>query len=363
MALNLDTLKKAHQFKFETKTLGELLCQNFSFSAMSEAAKWLADNDKKDSVEFARYLTSILCQPVDKEGDEDNRINIDQEKSLNQSELEEFSRLFIERNRYLLEDQDKRETIRKEDKEGKVVVSFKNHISDELVKRNDESETDHLLRVVDVYIAQSNKRTKKLFESSTKDLFSSATLGLLAENQRISKSLGSSLVHHEPFKLPEMPGNPVFETNRQLASFGKELNEVGSLIKSMNDLGVKMAMDSAAATARTKFWNNLMFGLGLITLAVTAVFSYLSYASSDDSSSQVESLLIEQNKLLATQGENQKELIKAIFSVSPVLDTEIVQGEDQEQMLKDISAQLEHITNQSSSQSSAVRAPQSGASD
>lgn len=363
MVLNLDTLKKAHQFKFETKSLGELLCQNFSLSAMSEAAKWLSDNDKKDSIEFARYLTSLLCQPVDKEGDEDNRINIDQAKSLNQSELAEFSKLFIERNRYLLEDQDKRETIRKEDEEGEVVVSFNDHISDELVKRNDESETDHLLRVVDVYIAQSSKRTKKLFESATQDLFSSATLGLLAENQRISKRLGSSLVHRETFQLPEMPENPIFETNRQLASFGKELNEVGSLIKSMNDLGVQMAMDSAAATARTKFWNNVMFGLGLITLVVTAVFSYLSYASSDNSSSQVENLLIEQNNLLATQGENQKELIEAIFSVSLALETELVQGEDQEQMLKDISAQLEHITSQSSSQPSAARTPQSGASD
>ncbi|WP_036860022.1 hypothetical protein [Porticoccus hydrocarbonoclasticus] len=363
MALDLDKLIKAHQFRLETKSLGELLCHNFSLSAMSEAGKWLVDNENKDSVEFARYLTTLLCQPVEKEEEKGYRINKDQAELLTQSELEDFSRLFIDKNKYLLEDQDKQETIREKDDDGKVVVFFKNHIADELLKNNDESETDYLLRVVDIYIKQSNKRTKKLFESATKGLFSSTTLGLLEENQRISNSLGSSLIHHEPFKLPEIPENPVFETNRQLASFGKELNEVAALIKNMNDLGVRMAMDSAAATARTKFWNNVMLVLGLITLGVTAIFSYLSYASSNDASSQVEDLLVEQNTLLKTQEENQKELIKAISSISPVLERSVIQRQDQEKMLHGMSAQLKNITRQSSSQPSAARTPQSGASD
>lgn len=82
-----------------------------------------------------------------------------------------------------------------------------------------------------------------------------------------------------------MPENPIFETNRQLAYFGKELSEVGSLIKNMNDLAVQMAVDYALAAARTKLWNNVMFLLGLFTLGVTAVFSYLGYASSNESTS------------------------------------------------------------------------------
>lgn len=363
MALNLDKLIKAHQFSFETKALGDLICNNFSMSVMSEAEKWLADKETRDSIEFARYFTTLLCQPTDKKKGKEYRINEEQAELLTHSELADFARLFIEKNSYLLDDNDKQETIRKKNDQGEVVVSIKNYISDELLKKSGESETDHLLRVVDVYITQSNKRTKELFESATKGLFSSATLGLLEENKRISSSLGSSLSHHKPFKLPEIPENPVFETNRQLASFGKELNEVALLIKNMNDLTVQMAMDSAVATARTKFWNNVMFVLGLITLIVTAVFSYLGYASSNDSSNQVESLLVEQNALMKTQEINQKELIKVISSIPPALDRSILQSQDQEKFLHTISTQINNITNQFSSQPSATRTPQSGASD
>lgn len=363
MPLNLDELIKAHQFRFKTEALGVLICNNFSMSVMSEARKWLSDKETKDSAEFARYFTTLLCQPADKENDKDCRINEEQAELLTHNDLADFARQFIEKNRYLLDDKDKQEIIRKKNDQGEDVVSIKNHTSDELLKKSDESETDHLLRVVDVYITQSNKRSKELFENATKGLFSSATLGLLEENKRISNSLGSSLSHHKPFKLPQMQENPVFETNRQLASFGSELNEVASLIKNMNDLAVQMAMDSAAATARTKFWNNVMFVLGLITLIVTAVFSYLGYASSNESSSQVESLLVEQNALMKTQQTNQKELIKAISSIPPVLDSSILQTQDQEKILQTISTQINNITSQFSSQPSAARTPQSGASD
>ncbi|MBV1884194.1 MAG: hypothetical protein KUG82_21315 [Pseudomonadales bacterium] len=343
MALNLNKLIKAHQFRFETENLGELLCHNFSSSVMSEAGQWLKNRESKNSEEFVRHLAMFLCQPVNKE--ESVRINKDQAESLTQSEIAEFSRLFIGKNKYLLEDKEKRETIRKKDDDGRIVVSFKDYISEELLKMDDESDTDHLLRVIDVYIAQSNKRTKKLFKSATKGLFSSSTLGLLKENQRLSDSLGASLIPLEPLTLPKIPENPVFETNRQLASFGKELNEAAALIKNMNDLGVQMAVDSAAATARSKFWNNIMFGLGLITLTVTAILSYLSYTSTNDSSNQVERLLIEQNSLLKIQEENQKSLIEAISSLPPLLERGIAQGEGEEKMLYEISTQLKNITN------------------
>lgn len=342
MALNLGNLIKARQFRFKTKFQGDLLCHSFSVPVMSEAEQWLKNEDSKDSEKFARYLITLLCQPVDKEEDDDFRINKEQAESIIQSELEEFSRLFIEKNRYLLECQNNREIIRKE---------------------GDESETEYLHRVVSIYINQWKKINNILFESTTKDLFSSATLSLLKENQRRSDSLGRSPIHHEPFKFPEIPENPIVETNRHLASFGKELNKVAALIKSMNDLGIRMAMDTAATTARTKFWNNVMFVLGLITLGVTAIFSYLSYASPNDASNQVKSLLIEHNTLLKAQEENQKELIKAISSISPTLERGLALRQDQEQMLQEISAQLIHLTSQPSSQPPAARMPQSGTSN
>ncbi|MCX8871558.1 hypothetical protein NOK74_05110 [Vibrio parahaemolyticus] len=356
MVSSIEKFLKAYQFRFETESLGELICNNFSTPVMKDAKKWLSDKDNKDSVAFTRHLTTLLCQPVDTEKDKDYRINKAQSELLTSTELVEFSRLFLEKNSYLLEDRDKQEAIRNVDDEGNVSISFKSHPSDELSKKSDESETDHLLRVVDSYITQSVERSKKLIESATKSAFSKTTLDLLKENQRISDSLGSSLtLHQRPLELTELPENPVFETNRQLASFGKELNEVAQLIKNMNDLGVEMAVDSAAATARTKFWNNLMFFLGLITLAVTAIFSYLSYSSSNDSSSKIESILIEQNALLITQEENQKELIKAISSISPVIEKYVAQSQENDKALYLISEQLNEIKMQNKSQSSAAK--------
>ncbi|HHG3121893.1 hypothetical protein [Vibrio parahaemolyticus] len=359
MVSSIEKFMKAYQFRFETESLGELICNNFSTPVMREAKKWLSDKDNKDSVAFTRYLTTLLCQPVDKEKDKDYRINKEQSELLTSTDLIEFSRLFLQKNSYLLEDPDKQEAIRNVDDEGNVSVSFKHHPSDELSKKSDESETEHLLRVVDSYITQSSERAKKLFESATKSTFSRTTLDLLKENQRISESLGSSLsLHERSYQLTELPENPVFETNRQLASFGQELNEVAQLIKNMNDLGVQMAMDSAAATARTKFWNNLMFGLGLITLVVTAIFSYLSYSSSNDSSIEIESILMEQNALLMTQEENQKELIKSISSISPVMEKYLAQSHENNKALYLISEQLNEIKTLTNSQSSAVKVTQ-----
>lgn len=364
MALNLDKLIKERQFRLETDRLGELVCHNFSTPVMSEAGKWLEKREGRQSDEFVRYLSTLICQPVAKEEDKNYRIDKAQSELLESGEIEEFSRLFIEKNKYLLNDKEKQETLRKKDDDGRVVVSFKDHISEDLLKKDGESDADHLLRVVEIYIKQSHKRAKKLFESATKNQFSSSTLDLIKENMRISDSLGSTLLHsYEPLKFSDIPENPVHETNRHLASFGKELNDAASLVKNMNDLGVQMAMESGVATAQTKFWNNVMFILGLITLVVSAVLSYLSFSSTNASSIQAESLLNKQNLLLIEQKENQQKLIDSLSLLPFLLEKELAQVEAEKQILNEISAQLTSLKSQSSSQSRAARSPQGSASD
>lgn len=306
MAFDIDRLKKAHQFQFETKSIGNLLCHNFSISARREAEKWLAESDKKDSFEFARYLITLLCQTIDEKGEESSWIDRKQAKSIKQSELKNFSSLFIESNEYLLEGQCN------------------------LVKGDDESETNHLLRVIEANIDQHRIEIEKLFENINKSTFSSATLGLLEENKRISNSLGGAITSREAFEIPEIPENPAFETNRQLSYFGDELSEVSSLIKNMNDLGVQMKIDSANAVARTKLWNNIMFILGLITLFVTAIFSYLSYSSSGDSSNQIKSLLVKQNEILKDQKASQESVHKETLPVTYFLKMDNMRIKDKE---------------------------------
>ncbi len=364
MALNLDKLRKMYQFRFGTEGLGKLLCHNLSVSAMSDAGKWLENRGDKSSEEFTRYISTILCQSVaNDEDDSEDRISQDQAKLLTQNDIQEFSKLFFEKNKYILEDREKREIIHKKDNDGKVVVSFKDHFSEELLKREGESDTDHFLRVIEEYIKQSAKQNKKLFKSFTKNLFSNSTLNLIDENKRISDSLGNTLLHHKPFKLPERPENPVHETNRNLASFGKELNEVAYLIKNMNDLGVKMAIDTATASARSKHWNNIMFALGLVTLIVTAIFSYMSFSSSNLSSTQVERLLNEQIIILQEQVGKQKNIVDMLSVLLSLAGENISQSKKVGERLDQISGQLKNITNQSSSQPSAARTPRSGASD
>lgn len=278
-------------FKLETEALGELICHILSHSSMEDARKWREAGVSRTSEGFARYLTASVCQLATEEGS-DSRIGSDRSALLTLSELEEFSKLFIEEN---------------------GLLSYKEKEEAVTIRGVDESELDYLLRVFDEYSEHYRIRWEKIARSFTNpvgleelgksSVFSDRTLKLMGANRHISDSLGSPFSHdsYKPPSFPKLPENPAYETNRQLATFGEELQAAALLIKNMNDLAVGMAVDFKQAGDVARRWNTTMLVLGVIALFVNAGLSYWKPTPSGATSDQVAHPLKEQNHLLREQ--------------------------------------------------------------
>ncbi len=366
MALNIE-LKKESQFNFITKSLGKLLCRNFTHGVLTKVEKWLKDkSDNLSSDEFARYLITLICQKSDSKNSE-KRISQKQADTLTKNEIDKFAKLFIENNEDFLGEQ---QLIKRNDgKDKDVVLSLKTKILDELLKQDDESNIDHLLKVVERYIKEHSKRRQKIVDkfqsvgnfSNFKDsqleealkehdklfgqinnfgklaslknsLFSESTLNLIKENQKISDRLGS-IIKQKPLvksfeqkldiKLFKPIENPAYRTNEILSSFDKELKETASLIKNMNDLGVSMAKDFKKSIFTTESWNKKMLRVGigtliatllatLLTAFFTAYFSYQHLEYAKKSSKQANILVKQQNSLLGKQIKQQQQIINTL---------------------------------------------------
>lgn len=358
MAFDLAKLAKAQEFKIETESLGTLFCKNFTTSVMKDTMKWLDQNGDKSSNEFAIKLATLICHIAD-QGDEDNSKNITsaEAQKLTDNDLEIFAKRFIEKNSNFLNDPEKKETIREKNKDGEIVVHLKNHPSDELAKKEDETYVNHLRRATHSYTKNYYKRSKALFEKTTKSLFSNSTMELFKQNERLSKRLGDSLFTSPSFEPLHIPENPAYETNRTLSSMANELQQTAYLIKNMNDLGVQITKDTAIASERTKFWNNVMFGLGIITLLASALLSYLALVSANTSSVAQTDLLEQQNELLTALNTTQKESVVTMGEIYGSIQTRGVQLEELTSALENASNELKNITSQSSSQPTAARTP------
>jgi hypothetical protein len=109
--LDLDKLIKAYHFEFDTDGLVTLLCKNFSAGRMGKVSNWLKKNGKESSENFARYFITQICEKV---VDSDNEAVTEvQANCLTGNDLERFSEQFLKKNKHLLNDQRKNETIRK----------------------------------------------------------------------------------------------------------------------------------------------------------------------------------------------------------------------------------------------------------
>jgi len=320
-----------HRFTFESEVLGGILAHSFSVSAMSKAQKWLKGKEGFEPEDFARMLTELICQ-IDAQGDSapsEKRLSNSESSKLTKNDLEKFAELFIQNNPHFTEDIEKEKSVRSTNEKGETVVSIEKFQSEELQKKESESNCQHLLRILPEHIKQSTERTKKLFGGTLgKYIFSNTTMDLLNENKRISSMLGETLHNYEPIKFPELPENPVFETNRTLKTLGSELSEVGALIKNMNDLAVQITVDSTRASLRTKIWNNIMFSLGLLTLIITATISYKSYVSANNSTETLAAVMKKTNLNIEQLISVDNKIISNSIKLNELIETNVMKTEE-----------------------------------
>lgn len=370
MALNLDKLIGAHRFVWNSQTLGKILVHNLSGSVNSSLNTTYESYIDADSVEFARSLITTVCQlDLDDSGKHtDARVSSEETNKLTNDELNDFSRLFLEKNLYLKNDNAKSKRKKKKNKDGELVTSIEYEKREDAEKSEGESDCDLLKRLMHYHRVHREEQTKKLFESlKPNKIFSRSVLDLIGENQRLSDRLGATLRNYEPIQPIKLPENPVHETNRHLEILGREFSETSILVKNMNDLGLQMAVDMAGSSKTSKRHNTIIITIGLATLIFSAVMSYLSYVSSNETARSTQELLIKVNadqiSAATSTTKNAKSAYLRLGEIRDVLSIiskqQAISAKQQEQLTSELNKLSEilknnHITKSSTGQPEAV---------
>ena len=136
-------------------------------------------------------------------------------------------------------------------------------------------------------------KPKNLNEPEIKGTFDpleSAIGKVASEIFRNNSEQSNSEDHLKMLDAQYIQPNPIEETNKKLGSLHSTLKE-----------------ESSKNSASTNIWNKKMFFISffallisIIALIVSAVFSILSYNSSNQSSAKLEQLILEQNLLIKT---------------------------------------------------------------
>ena len=305
----VNKLTSQSRFRFVTEALGVLLVHHFSLDVLSSIEKKKNNGELDTPTKLVIELISLTCQFDNKNGEyTEERIADGEAEKLSEKELNDFAKLFIEHNPFLMRDRKSVKSKREANDNGEVKISIEPKSSELAQKQENETDCEHLQRLINGELEDQKLIYKKLFSSfSTKNLFSNRAIDLINENRQISSSLGNRL--NQPFELPDLPESPMIKTNQILSSLAEEQKDMAGLIKNMNDLGVQLSIDATRNTARSRFWNNVMFLLGLLTLIFTAVFSYTSFKSSEESFGKLTEILDTTNSNLEKQLSIENEIL------------------------------------------------------
>ncbi|TXI35534.1 MAG: hypothetical protein E6Q59_10810 [Nitrosomonas sp.] len=304
MTLDISKLLVAHRFVWETNSLGKVLVHNITSSADSNLRKAIRSYIDTDSKVFVKSLITNVCQLDSNNSGEftHERVTFEQVDKFTDEELNEFACKFLEKNAYLKNDYSKDSSKRKKNEDGSLVVTIEYEKRDDARKLEDETYCDLLKRLMHYYRNDQDERTKKLYDSlKPKNIFSDSLLGLISENRKLSNSFESE--NHKFISSPKLyvpPENPVHKTNRQLMELSEEMGKTSGLIKNMNDVGMRMALEMALNNQRAGRYNNILIIIGIATLAFSAVMSYFSYVSSNEATRITHDILMKVNIALET---------------------------------------------------------------
>lgn len=322
MAFELSDLIYVGRFLFKTEALGSVLCKGYPRDAEKEVGSWFNEHKEPNSEQFARFLLTKLCVlSNDSKDDSDVFLTAEQVALVTKDELERFCEKFIHMNHYLLTEVDVDQYKSPEDEKGRYSIDYKRLFADEYKRVGVENCCSYLLYVLKDYHENYYQRLMDKFEKLS-GVYSSATSDLFEENMRLSHEVLQTTYDVDPLRieipehhLPPPPlvlPNPIDETNRSIKALANEMRAVNRLVENMNKLGLQMNIDSTISARKIQWWNIGMFSLGLITLVVTAIFSYQGLSSANQSSAALERLMEQQNVLLSSQVEKQERLLKLL---------------------------------------------------
>ena len=330
MALNLDKLTRRNEFDFESDSLGRLHLRGLTLNMLSELERFLEDKTKTPTGRvFVVKLVELVAEHIDEEdkGEDHHKqertpVTAADAEQLKNSEIEAIARDFLAHNRHLLETfQGADKEVQTNDKGEKVASITPRQI--DLPKKEGEKDSEYLLRVMRHYLNEQRRR----FSEITKPLFTHlGSLGdplksvrdTLRENLFLSDRLGALASISEPAfgpanigkpdltpalempSIPELPENPVYETNQRLSDVLDYIDKIrplifdsANLIRSLNDASIRMLTDYSRNARRTELYSLGMIFIAALSLVVTAVFSIMNYTSRNDSAARTEQLVEE----------------------------------------------------------------------
>lgn len=230
-------------------------------------------------------------------------------------ELEEFSDKLILNNKYIL----------------------KTHKGSAIERSGDESVCDFLVRALSHYAAEQKANSERLMQSVSGSLYSNATLKALQHNHGLSDQLRDTIEKYTrptPIagteivlrRMPDFqaPKNPIHDTNeilervvRQVEDFRPLASQSAEIIRSMNDTALRMQDDYLKNAKSAGTQTKIAIGIAVLSLIVSSIFSYQTYADSKDagekSEAQIKEFQKEIRELAAAQREERAAIVKAII--------------------------------------------------
>lgn len=314
MALNIHDLVYETRFFLNTNALGSIVCHGYSSALEKEVGTWLKETSDMVAERFVRFLLTKLCVISENlKDDSEELLTVEQSEALSLNELEEFCRKFIHFNHYLIQDIDIKTYKNPTESSGGYRIDYERLFRDEFKRIGINTCRDYLLHIFKDFHENHSRRTLEKF-NSVSSIFSSTTRNLFEESMRLSNEIrGAEKIEiAQPFGITHTPPNPIEDTNRSINALARDIKAVSYLVARVSELGAQMNLDSAINSKKTQRWNLLMFGLGIFTLIVTAVFSYQGLTSANQSSIALERLMEQQNTLLTKQIATQEKLLSSI---------------------------------------------------
>lgn len=333
--IDITQIKLAGQFEIFTDSLGTLVVRGIKQPDLEYLISNYDDIRKADPEIFIRDLAARLCRKKEDAGSESEKDRKEDVARLTAAELELLASQIIENNQHILKTDEQKERGETGGGKDKAIPQLQN--------------------LLQAYIRKYERLSRKGLKSIVpKGLFSDEVGRLAREATRFSEMLGDEIKKTSQysdlsFSPKDYPAaiqpheSPIYETNRKLSRMDEKLDQSANLLRVMNDLGNQMSFEQARSQKRFSRFNSILIALALVSLVVSACFSYLDYRSS-----------VATNKVM-------NELLEHTQSLRPLeaADNGQAQSGDSEPAPADVSLESDHPKSESTEQDGTSEAGES----
>ncbi|WP_018076608.1 hypothetical protein [Thiobacillus denitrificans] len=349
MALDLSKLARSHDFDLATEALGTIQCGSLSLKIFADVEKCVK-KPGSDAADIARQILGMVGRKAILGADdaEPQAIDLTEEdiRQVSDLEIERFAQEFVTHNEWLKHyyDDESRKTSTNE--KGEQITSYVPKVAD-ILKDENETASQYLIRVLDRYFDGQSARMKNLLGSGvsassrlleeykklveplstrfSKGIFNDSALESMRRNLSMSdqlqdtiKAFKQSTLDHdiarasiEPDLLQirplSIPDNPLIETNRRLGAVLDQMQEMrplvaqsAELIRNMNDTALKMQASFMINARSAQRYALVAIVIATLGLVASSIFSWLSYIDGKQQSEKNNT----QTKLFETQIRN-----------------------------------------------------------